>query len=377
VSIQRTATAILALSLALACSDDQSAPGVAGPSGQRPAGPIGEDSYAELLLAESGSSVSTQRLAELAGKAEESFEAKLDQLASRIRPNTDWRELFADLRQDRPSDREETIAAYHSEIERAAAFVARHQIVTLPPSLPEVAEARNRVTRENFPLALYMDGSLGITVSPGPELDFEYLANHCYVCIPPLAVHEGYPGHHVAFYHSSIAQAGLELGQEVRIRTRPARPFFHEGWGLYSELLMLNLGYYEGNPEGELGAWRLLLLRALRTRVDVSLHTGLLDEEGAKTLYQERLLMDVNAAGAEIRRHLANPTNKASYFVGLLQILELRRRVFEAEPGMTLEQFHDRLLRRPGPLPSVGREEFGLEPGSLAESGFAPVFSRP
>ena len=140
---------------------------------------------------------------------------------------------------------------------------------------------------------------------------------------------------------------------------------------------MLNLGYYEGNPEGELGAWRLLLLRALRTRVDVSLHTGLLDEEGAKTLYQERLLMDVNAAGAEIRRHLANPTNKASYFVGLLQILELRRRVFEAEPGMTLEQFHDRLLRRPGPLPSVGREEFGLEPGSLAESGFAPVFSRP
>ncbi len=355
--------------LPLGCSREPSATNDP-PAGQTRAAPIGETAYTRLLEERSGSAVAPADLAGAASSAEQAIEARLEHLAEKIRPGAGWREVFADLRLEHPTDAAEVLATYRQEVERAAAFVARQDFVTLPPSLPDVVEGRNRLIRESFPLALYMGGSLAVTLSPGQEPAPAYLANHCRVCIPPLAVHEAYPGHHVAFYHSSIANAGLEPGQPVEIRTRPPLPFFHEGWGLYSELLMLDHGYYGGDPARELGAWRMLLLRALRARVDAMLHGGALDATGAATLYQERLLTGADAARAEVRRHLADPANKASYFVGLLQILELRRLAHEADPPLTLKEFHNRLLRRPGPIPEIARSEFGVELDGLGGFDF-------
>jgi uncharacterized protein (DUF885 family) len=109
----------------------------------------------------------------------------------------------------------------------------------------------------------------------------------------------------------------------------------------------------------------MLLLRATRARVDALLHAGELAVDEATADYQELLMMGPDAADTEVRRHLGRPTNKATYFVGLLQIQALRRRALAAQPGLELRVFHDRLLRQPRRLTAVAREEFGLELGAL------------
>ncbi len=201
-----------------------------------------------------------------------------------------------------------------------------------------------------------------MTTASGDGEDPDYLANHCRVCIPPLAVHEGYPGHHVAFRR--MEEAGTSPPETAELaRYKP----FVEGWGLYAEALMLEQGYY-ADADRELGAWRMLLLRLLRAEVDAGLHGGGLEPAAAEAIYRDRLLLSPAAAATEVRGHLAKPAVKASYAVGLLQILELRQRLRQIEPQLGPRQFHDRLLGPPASLPAIARERFGVELGPAGEA---------
>ncbi len=66
---------------------------------------------------------------------------------------------------------------------------------------------------------------------------------------------------------------------------------------------------------------------------------------------------------------------KASYYVGLLQILELRRRFRAANPELPPRRFHDRLLGPPAPIPSIARERFAVELGPPGDADLAWPFS--
>lgn len=345
--------------------DDTAPSGNEAASPASPASPIGRAEYERLLAAASGSELSVSALAELAADAENRVEARMDSVAARIEPGDDWRPVFDAIRRDHPPTVEEVLVAYQKEVAAAADYLAGRDWVTLPPEPPRVVDAQSPIVRRSFSLALYMNGSLGVVTGPAEGDDPAYLANHCRVCIPPLAVHEAYPGHHVAFYHSAIARGGLALGDPVSIQGRPENFFFHEGWGLDAELMMLDAGYYR-DPARELAAWRMVLLRAVRARLDALLHAGEIRPEEATAVYEKGLLMDPQAAATEVRRHLERPPSKATYFVGLLQIQALRRQALAAEPGLEPRVFHDRLLRRPRQVPAVAREEFGLELAELA-----------
>ena len=176
-------------------------------------------------------------------------------------------------------------------------------------------------------------------------------------------MHEGYPGHHVGFWHLGKRRDFPCSELEQRAKDNAKNMFLLEGWALYAELLMIEHGYYT-SPADLLAAQRGLLHRALRARVDVQLHTGKIDRTTAVDTYVRELLMTSEAAETEVRRHFSQPTIKATYFVGLIQILELRRRVHEhggVEHPMPLAQFHDRLLRWSLPFPEVARSLFEVE----------------
>lgn len=335
------------------------------PAGPETAEPVGREEYERLVAKAAGTRLAVPRLAELAADAETRIEARMDRVAAAIRPAADWRPVFQEIRRDHPATVDEVLAAYREEVSAAADFLAGRDWVTLPPSLPRIVDAESPIVRRSFSLALYMNGILGVVTAPAEEADPGYLANHCRVCIPPLAVHEAYPGHHVAFYHAAIERHGLALGDPVEIRGPPENYFFHEGWGLDGELMMLAGGYYR-DPARELAAWRMVLLRAARARIDALLHAGELAPEEAIAIYRDDLLMASQAAATEVHRHLERPPAKATYFVGVLQIQALRRRARAADPRLALRSFHDRLLRRPRRVPDVARDEFGLELARLA-----------
>ncbi|MEM8934503.1 MAG: DUF885 family protein, partial [Acidobacteriota bacterium] len=242
-----------------------------------------------------------------------------------------------------------------AEVARAEAFVRASGCFPMPiDSAPvEVVEIRNRQFRRFFSLAMYLDGRLAVTASSAePAADDSYLRNHCRTCVPPLAVHETWPGHHVAF-----AFAGDDAGRP----TDPDRVVFHEGWALYVEQLMLDLGYYADDPARELGALRFLFLRALSAHIDPALHGGRMTIGEAEERYRRDGLLTAAAARAEVARHLKDPVLKASYFIGLRQILSLRRQLgIDAADPAALATFHERLLGTPRPIPEVALERFGV-----------------
>ncbi len=331
--------------------------------------PVGRAEYERLLASEAGAPLTVESVISAADIAFAAIEARMDGLAAELahdgEPGDDWRPVFSHLLVEHPRDVEALLGDYRSQVERSEEFVAERGLLSVPPDSVEVVEAQNLALRQSFPLALYLNGKLAVTTSANRDPDPAYLANHCSACIPPLAVHEGYPGHHVSFWH--LEKLHEYPSDEVRQKAEAHQRnlFFLEGWGLYAELLMIEEGFYAGDPEGELAAWRSLLHRVHRAKIDALLHTGQLSEEEAIESYVAQLMLTRDAAATEVRRHISLPTSKASYFIGLLQILELRDRVRQERlaAGELFDPtaFHDRLLRFPLPFPEIARVSFGIE----------------
>jgi uncharacterized protein (DUF885 family) len=165
------------------------------------------------------------------------------------------------------------------------------------------------------------------------------------------AYHEGFPGHHL--------QVGIAVLQRERL-SRFHRLFVWysgsgEGWALYAERLMDELGYFE-NPEYRLGLLASQLFRSTRVVLDIGAHLGKRIPEDAplhpgKTWdydiavdYMVKVgLQAPDVAESEVLRYLGLPGQAISYKVGERQILDLRRRAMEQD-GFDPKEFHRKLL---------------------------------
>ncbi|MCG8455206.1 MAG: DUF885 domain-containing protein [Holophagales bacterium] len=355
---------------------------------------MGRSEYGQRLLEAAGGQVAPERLMVDARREAERLEGLLEAVAARMDPDVGWQEQFETLRRDHPADAAGVLELYRREIARAEDFVRERGWVPMPTVGVEVVEIRNPVFRRFFALAMYLDGKMAVTVEPAPAdplgdphgadelgpVSVEgsqgpstaadspdlHLREHCAVCVPPLAVHEVYPGHHVAFSRAGDSQPDAA----ERLAANRRNVVYHEGWGLYSELLMLESGYYRDSEPRLLGALRLLYLRLLRAWIDPALHLGQLSTSEARELYVEAARLTPSAAEAEVERHMRDPVLKASYFLGLCQILELRSDAL-AE-GLDLETFHGRFLGEPFPVPRVAKERLGIDLGPFpSEEGEA------
>jgi uncharacterized protein (DUF885 family) len=163
------------------------------------------------------------------------------------------------------------------------------------------------------------------------------------------AYHEGFPGHHL--------QVAMQVHQGDRL-TRFQRlladwPGHSEGWALYAEQLMLELGYFE-KPEYVLGMYAGQLVRAYRVVVDIGLHLELAIPSDfpvhaaarwtaalAEELLRERALLEPSVAASEVVRYLGWPAQAITYKLGQRVLLEVReeRRAREGA-SFDLKRFH-------------------------------------
>jgi uncharacterized protein (DUF885 family) len=130
-----------------------------------------------------------------------------------------------------------------------------------------------------------------------------------------------------------------------------------EGWGLYVEELMTELGYLD-SPDTRLLRLKDLLWRASRVVVDVGLATGEMSFDEAVRFMVERARLEKPNAVAEVRRYTLNPLQPSSYALGREAILTLRDKARGAGWGMRL--FHDRLLGAGSLPPKLLATELGL-----------------
>jgi uncharacterized protein (DUF885 family) len=130
--------------------------------------------------------------------------------------------------------------------------------------------------------------------------------------------HEAVPGHHL-----QCATATIEKDRLTRFqRTEAWISGYGEGWALYAERFMDELGAFE-DPAYELGYLSGQALRAARIIVDIGMHCGYDDFEGkvwnaesAYNLMVDRALLAPDFAKSEIDRYLGWPGQAISYKVG-------------------------------------------------------------
>lgn len=159
-----------------------------------------------------------------------------------------------------------------------------------------------------------------------------------------LVYHEGIPGHHMQI---SIAQ---ELEDLPRFRKFGGETAYIEGWGLYSERLPKELGFYE-DPYSDFGRLAAELWRACRLVVDTGIHEKRWTREQAIDYLLENTPNPEGDAIKSIERYIVMPGQATAYMVGMLKILEIRETAKEAlGEAFDLRAFHDAVLEN-GALP--------------------------
>ena len=285
--------------------------------------------------------------------------AKL-QAAAKELGDTDWRDSVERLRKEHPAE-DDLVAAYRADMERSreAAHVA--DLASFPAGESLTVEAMPDFARPTLPYAAYAPpgpfersrrGRFWVTLPAAGEPEAvreERLSGHPRKGIAVIACHEGYPGHHlqlsIAADHPSFARKALRSN------------VFIEGWGLYVEELMTELGFLD-DPETRLLRLKDLLWRAARVAVDVGLSTGELGFEQAVRFMMDGPKLERTAAVGECRRYTLNPLQPSSYALGRAAILELRARA--QRKGYGMRKFHDALLGCGSVPPALAAAELGL-----------------
>jgi uncharacterized protein (DUF885 family) len=297
-------------------------------------------------------------------QAFEETEALAQQVAQRIQPGAKhWTEVYEKIKDDHPAA-DGIKQAYQARIDAARAFVIERKIVTLPPGERVITIDTPPAMRRSSPFGTFqsvdafgndLEGKLVLTpieewMTPAQRKD--RLRSHHTAWIPIIAVHEAYPGHQVD-------------GLKRQANTRLLRKVVHEsimseGWGLFTEEMMYEQGFLQGD-DVRLTQLRNRLWRAARVIMDASLHTGRMTYEEAVTFLADKVRFDRYAAALDVDMYTVRPTYVLGYLIGMQEIEGIRRDYIAkyGEPSPPSE-FYDRLL-------SVG----SIPPALVRESLFA------
>jgi uncharacterized protein (DUF885 family) len=165
-----------------------------------------------------------------------------------------------------------------------------------------------------------------------------------------LAYHEGIPGHHM---QRTIAQELKGIPQFQKFLSFTA---YTEGWGLYTEELAKDMGFYK-DPYSDFGRLAMELWRACRLVVDTGIHAKKWSREDAVDYLVENTPNPKYDAQKAIERYIAMPGQATAYMIGKLKIMELREKAMsELGDNFDWKGFHDEVLKY-GPVPLSMLEE--------------------
>ena len=152
------------------------------------------------------------------------------------------------------------------------------------------------------------------------------------------AGHEMIPGHNYTAY----------MGQRLnghRANLGISTPFYGEGWPLYWETLLYDIGFHD-TPEKKVGALFWRMHRAARIVFSLKFHMGQWSPQECVNFLVNEVGHERENAIAEVRRSFQGnygPLYQAAYLLGGLQLRGLKRDLVDSGQ-MTLKQFHDAVV---------------------------------
>jgi len=242
---------------------------------------------------------------------------------------------------------DEIVDTAKQSLELATAFVREKELLTLPPDPVEIIimpEFQRGVSLAycDSPGPLDVGLKTFYAVAPLPE-DWSrqqvqsFLREYNVRSIHDLTMHEAMPGHFVQLAHSNRYPG--------KLRAVLSSGVFIEGWAIYSERMMIDEGFLDGDPLMRLINLKWYLRGIGNAIIDQAIHTDGMTREQAMKLMMEDTFQEEREAAAKWVRAQLTSTQLSTYFVGALEHFDLRRdiqRAWGAE--FDLKTYHDKIL---------------------------------
>jgi uncharacterized protein (DUF885 family) len=309
---------------------------------------IGRLNYQAKLKYDEGIDIPVERLLAIANRELSKTQDQFRKTAALIDPKRDPMQVWASVRSDHPKAGA-LVEEAQKQLDALVSFNKAKKIVTLPDGLPPVVA----------PTPAFMRWSTASMWTPGPfearpiparylitDVDAkwsgkqkeEYLAAINFPQLWTTSIHEAYPGHFVqGAYLRNVTSV-------VRRTWALATASFVEGWAHYTEQMMIDEGFGNGDPRIRMGQLGDALLRLCRFVVGIKLHTQGMTVDQATRFFMDNGYMGETPARIEAERGTFDPTYLV-YTVGKLIILKMRQD-YARQRGedFSLQEFHDRLL---------------------------------
>jgi hypothetical protein len=161
-----------------------------------------------------------------------------------------------------------------------------------------------------------------------------------------LMVHEVMPGHYLQLQHSRRF-----TGSDTAIRATLRSGSFTEGWAAYTERIMAEQEYPgEGDPRAlRMQQLKMQLRSIINAILDARIHAHGMTETEAMALMTGRGFQEEGEAAGKWRRAQLTSAQLSTYYVGYCEISDLSADLRAADPGLTDQQVHDRMLAHGSP----------------------------
>jgi uncharacterized protein (DUF885 family) len=340
--------------------------GAAGPGGFA----IGSELYSGMLSSGEGLDAPLSRIAAIGQANLEDNLSRIKELAQSISPGQTVMEIVEEIGRNHPQA-QELIPETRNMLEDIRQSLIDLDVISVPSEdrcqvIETPTYMRYAFAAMDTAGALETQATESFYYVTPVEDDWnnqqreEWLSNFNYDTLKIISIHEVYPGHFVHHLHN-------RYGQELPLINRVATAYsFTEGWAHYTEEMMLETQYGEGQPRLLLTQLLEALVRNCRYMCSLRMHTEDMTLDEATKFFMDNAYMAELPARREALRGTFDP-GYLNYTLGKLMILKLRQD-FKKEQGSaySLKGFHDRLLSFGGPALPLLRPALLKNPGDSA-----------
>jgi len=265
---------------------------------------------------------------------------------------------------DRPA-RNEVVEFATRTLAEATRFTREHDLVTVPDDpvkiilMPEFQRGVSIAYCDSpGPLDKGLDTYYAISPIPDDWSDEQvssFLREYNGRMIHLLSIHEAMPGHYLEGARSANAYSVL--------RSVERSGLFAEGWAVYTERLMADSGYLNGDPLFRLMQLKFYLRTIANAILDQGVHVdGWSREQAMELMTQRTFQQESEASGKWVRAQLTS-AQLPTYFVGVQEHFDMRDAV-KAKLGdrFDLKAYHDQVLSYGAPPVRYVREMMLDEP---------------
>ena len=340
--------------------------GASGPDGFA----IGTKLYSGMLATGEGLDAPLSRIAAIGQANLEDNLARIKELAQSIAPDRSVSEIVEEIGRNHPQA-QQLIPETRGMLEDIRQSLIDFDVITVPSEdrcqvIETPAYMRYAFAAMDSAGALETRATESFYYVTPVEDDWtdkqaeEWLSNFNYDTLKIISVHEVYPGHFVHHLHN-------RYGRELPLVNRVATAYsFTEGWAHYTEQMILETGYGEGQPKLLLTQLLEALVRNCRYMCSLRMHTEKMTLDEATKFFMENAYMAELPARREALRGTFDP-GYLNYTLGKLMILKLREDYQREQGGAyNLKEFHDRLLSFGGPALPLLRPALLMNPGESA-----------